>query len=49
MVRTMNYLSENTYVQGNLDLLVANDQPSDVESAISDEIAQAFNVDLGIG
>lgn len=49
MVRTMNYLSENTYAQGNLDLLVANDQPSDVESAISDEIAQAFNVDLGIG
>lgn len=49
MVRTMNYLSENSYVQGDLDLLIANDQPSDVKSAISDEIAQAFNVDLGIG
>ena len=49
MVRTMNYLSNNTYVRGNLDLLLANDQASDVKSAISDEISQAFNVDLGIG
>ncbi|MEZ8196476.1 MULTISPECIES: YjgN family protein [Vibrio] len=49
MVRTMSYLSENTYVQGNLDLLLVNDQASDVSSAISDEISQAFNIDLGIG
>lgn len=49
MVRTMNYLAENTYVKGDLDLLVVSDQGSDVKSAVADEVAQAFNVDLGIG
>lgn len=49
MVRTMNYLADNTYVYGDLDLLVATDQDSDVKSAVSDEVAQAFDVDLGLG
>ena len=49
MVRTTNYLAENTFVYGDLDLLVASDQDSNVKSAVSDEVAQAFDVDLGIG
>ena len=49
MVRTMNYLADNTSVYGDLELLVATDQDSDVTSAVSDEVAQAFDVDLGIG
>ncbi|MDK9758696.1 DUF898 family protein, partial [Vibrio sp. D173a] len=49
MVRTTNYLAENTFVYGDLDLLVASEQDSNVKSAVSDEVAQAFDVDLGIG
>lgn len=49
MVRTMNYLANNTYVQGDLSLLLVSDQESNVTSAISDEVVQAFNIDLGIG
>lgn len=47
MVRTSRYLSERTAVVGNMTLLVAVDQDSDVKSAVTDEVAQAF--DLGIG
>tara|TARA_Y100001960_G_scaffold327941_1_gene415539 strand:- start:157 stop:1335 length:1179 start_codon:yes stop_codon:yes gene_type:complete len=47
MVRTSRYLAERTAVVGNMALLVAVDQDSDVKSAITDEVAQAF--DLGIG
>ena len=47
MVRTTRYLADNTTVIGNMSYLVATDQASDVKSAITDEIAQAF--DLGIG
>ncbi|MGF1909034.1 DUF898 domain-containing protein [Vibrio kasasachensis] len=47
MVRTTRYLANNTMVIGNMSLLVASDQASDVKSAVSDEVAQAF--DLGIG
>lgn len=49
MVRTTNYLANNTFVYGDIDLLVASDQDSNVKSAVSDEVAQAFDVDLGIG
>lgn len=49
MVRTTNYLANNTFVYGDIELLVASDQDSDVKSAVSDEVAQAFDVDLGIG
>ncbi|MDK9739410.1 DUF898 family protein [Vibrio sp. D404a] len=49
MVRTTNYLAENTFVYGDLELLIASDQDSNVKSAVSDEVAQAFDVDLGIG
>jgi uncharacterized membrane protein YjgN (DUF898 family) len=47
MVRTSRYLAERTAVVGNMVLLVAVDQDSDVKSAVTDEVAQAF--DLGIG
>lgn len=49
MVRTTNYLANNTFVYGDIELLVASDQDSNVKSAVSDEVAQAFDVDLGIG
>lgn len=49
MVRTSHYLAEHTSVEGDMDLLLAADQNSDVKSAIGDEVAQAFDVDLGIG
>lgn len=49
MVRTTHYLAENTFVYGDLDSLVASDQDSNVKSAVSDEVVQAFDVDLGIG
>ncbi len=47
MVRTARYVADNTKVIGDLDLLTAIDQRSNVKSAVSDEMAQAF--DLGIG
>lgn len=47
MVRSSRYLAERTAVIGDMEQLVAIDQGSDVDSAVSDEIAQTF--DLGIG
>jgi uncharacterized membrane protein YjgN (DUF898 family) len=47
MVRTTRYVADNTAVFGDMSLLNATDQDSKVKSAISDEVAQAF--DLGIG
>lgn len=49
MVRTAKYVAGVTSVQGDLSLLLAQDQDSDVKSAVSDEVAQAFDVNLGIG
>lgn len=49
MVRTSHYVAEHTSVEGDMDLLLAADQDSDVKSAIGDEVAQAFDVNLGIG
>ncbi|NUW66244.1 YjgN family protein [Vibrio coralliilyticus] len=47
MVRTSRYVADNTVVFGDMSVLKATDQDSNVKSAISDEVAQAF--DLGIG
>ncbi|AIU67895.1 YjgN family protein [Vibrio coralliilyticus] len=47
MVRTSRYVADNTMVFGDMSVLKATDQDSNVKSAVSDEVAQAF--DLGIG
>ncbi|MCG7498124.1 DUF898 domain-containing protein [Vibrio sp. Of7-15] len=49
MVRTAKYVASVTSVHGDLSRLVAQDQDSNVKSAVSDEVAQAFDVNLGIG
>lgn len=49
MVRTSRYIADNTAVFGDMSLLKASDQSSNVKSAISDEMAQAFDVGMGIG
>ncbi len=49
MVRTTRYLADNTEVIGNMALLAATDLDSDVKSAITDEVAQAFDLGIGIG
>lgn len=48
MVRSSRYTAQRTAVIGDLNLLVAQDQESDVKSAITDEVAQAFDLGLGI-
>ncbi|NRB67453.1 MAG: DUF898 domain-containing protein [Vibrio sp.] len=47
MVRTSRYVADNTVVFGDMSALKSTDQDSTVKSAVSDEVAQAF--DLGIG
>lgn len=49
MVRTTRYLADNTEVIGDMELLAAIDLDSDVKSAITDEVAQAFDIGIGIG
>ena len=49
MVRTTRYLADNTEVIGDMTLLEAIDLDSDVKSAITDEVAQAFDIGIGIG
>ncbi|WP_456296645.1 YjgN family protein [Vibrio sp. AK197] len=49
MVRASRYVADNTRVVGDMALLVSRDQDSDVDSAVSDEVAQAFDLNLGIG
>lgn len=49
MVRTTNYLADHTAVIGEMEYLIAQDSESDVKSAISDEVAQAFDIGVGIG
>ncbi len=48
MVRTSRYLADHTTVEGDMTLLVAQDQDSDVSSSVGDEISQAFDVGVGI-
>lgn len=48
MVRSSRYTAQRTAVIGDMSLLVAQDQESEVKSAISDEVAQAFDLGLGI-
>ncbi|BCL68426.1 YjgN family protein [Vibrio nigripulchritudo] len=49
MVRTSRYLADNTYVIGDLSNLVVEGEEQDMKSAISDEISEAFDVNIGIG
>ncbi|OQK48393.1 hypothetical protein XM75_c12458 [Vibrio vulnificus] len=48
MVRTSRYVASHTGVIGNMDTLKATDQDSAVKNAISDEVAQAFDLGLSI-
>lgn len=49
MVRTQHYLANNTYVLGDLDKLDVFDKSTFDQSAVGDEIAEAFSVEIGIG
>ncbi|WP_076589497.1 YjgN family protein [Vibrio ostreicida] len=49
MVRTMRYIADNTTVIGDMSGLKAIDQGSNVKSAVTDELAQAFDLGIGIG
>ncbi|ELE1962414.1 YjgN family protein [Vibrio vulnificus] len=48
MVRTSRYVASHTGVIGDMDTLKATDQDSAVKNAISDEVAQAFDLGLNI-
>ncbi|EJO9874333.1 hypothetical protein CRN61_26670 [Vibrio vulnificus] len=48
MVRTSRYVASHTGVIGDMDMLKATDQDSAVKNAISDEVAQAFDLGLSI-
>ncbi|EJO2021177.1 DUF898 domain-containing protein [Vibrio vulnificus] len=48
MVRTSRYVASHTGVIGDMDTLKASDQDSAVKNAISDEVAQAFDLGLSI-
>ncbi|HAS8177551.1 TPA: DUF898 domain-containing protein [Vibrio vulnificus] len=48
MVRTSRYVASHTGVIGDMDTLKATDQDSSVKNAISDEVAQAFDLGLSI-
>lgn len=48
MVRTTRYVAANTAVLGDMTQLKAWDQDSEVKSAISDELAQVFDLGMGI-
>ncbi|KUJ00879.1 YjgN family protein [Vibrio sp. MEBiC08052] len=48
-VRMARYSAAQTQVIGNLDMIEAVDQDSDVRSALGDELVQAFDINLGIG
>ncbi|QMV13232.1 YjgN family protein [Vibrio spartinae] len=48
-VRMANYAAEQTQVIGDLEMIKAVDQDSDVRSALGDELVQAFDINLGIG
>lgn len=49
MVRTSRYLADHTAVIGDMSYLHANDQTNDMKSAVTDEIAEAFDLGIGIG
>ncbi|HAS8222816.1 YjgN family protein [Vibrio vulnificus] len=48
IVRTSRYVASHTGVIGDMDTLKATDQDSAVKNAISDEVAQAFDLGLSI-
>ncbi|EGQ8176059.1 TPA: YjgN family protein [Vibrio vulnificus] len=48
MVRTSRYVASHTGVIGDMDTMKATDQDSAVKNAISDEVAQAFDLGLSI-
>ncbi|MBV7261210.1 DUF898 domain-containing protein [Photobacterium sp. WH24] len=49
MVRTQRYLADNTAVIGDLSLLNVTGEAFEGGAAIADEVAQAFDVGVGIG
>ncbi|KDM92426.1 YjgN family protein [Photobacterium galatheae] len=49
MVRTSRYLADNTAVIGDLALLKAKGEVADDGAAIADEVAAAFDVEMGLG
>lgn len=49
MVRASRYVADHTVVVVDMSQLKATDQDSKVKSAISDEVAQAFDLGVGIG
>jgi uncharacterized membrane protein YjgN (DUF898 family) len=48
-VRVARYIAAHTQVRGDLSSIAAVDQNVQVRSAVGDELAQAFDLDLGIG
>ncbi|CAH0526649.1 YjgN family protein [Vibrio hippocampi] len=49
MIRASRYVADNTVVVGDMSLIKTYDQDSAVKSAITDEVAQAFDLGVGIG
>ncbi|GLQ73418.1 YjgN family protein [Vibrio penaeicida] len=49
MVRTSHFLANHTYVIGDLPNLVVEGEDQDMKSAVSDELSNVFDVDIGIG
>lgn len=49
MVRNANYVADTTAVLGDLDQLVAEGNEVTGDSAIADEVANAFDLNIGIG
>ncbi|MDO6704876.1 YjgN family protein [Photobacterium sp. 1_MG-2023] len=49
MVRTTRFLCEHTSVVGDLSLLTAKGEVMDEGAAIADEVASAFDIEMGLG
>ncbi|PKF50369.1 YjgN family protein [Enterovibrio nigricans] len=48
-VRTTRYLCSVTTVQGDIDALTVRDDMQNIKSSIGDELANSFDLDIGIG
>ncbi|OLQ72336.1 hypothetical protein BIT28_11680 [Photobacterium proteolyticum] len=48
-VRTARYIADVTVVNGDLDKLVVEGNDADTDSAVADEVANAFDLNIGIG
>ncbi len=49
IVRTSRYLADITVVVGDVEALAVKDHDGDAKSSIADELAQAFDVNIGLG